>query len=169
MIKKRRELTRDSKGAIERLHLRSGFMLRRAVQRSTSTFAEHCKPITTTQFGMMVILWEKEGLSQKEIGDLLFLDRTTTALAVRILEEKGMVARHRHPRDKRKMVLSLTDTAKDAMPDLTRRSLEAQDILLANLDDAERATLNQLLRKLIGYPMPNGAASVTARQEAQSD
>lgn len=164
MIKKRRDLVHDSKGAIERLHRRTGFMLRRAVQRSTSTFAEHCKPVTTTQFGMMVILWEKEGLSQKEIGDLLFLDRTTTALAVRILEEKGIVARHRHPRDKRKMVLSLTGTAKEAMPDLTRRSLEAQDILLANLDEAERVTLNQLLRKLIGY---NDAEPVAARQEPQ--
>ena len=138
--------------AIERLHRHSGFMLRRAVQRSTSTFAEHCKPVTTTQYGALVILSERDGISQKELGDLLFLDRTTTAVAVSKLDEKGLIIRRRDKADARRMVLSLSKAGTLAVPKLNRRALEAQDILLENLTDAEKVTLDKLLCKLVGQP-----------------
>src|SRR5262245_20954468 len=123
----------EKSSAIDRLHRRSGFMLRRAVQRSTSTFAEHCKPVTATQYSALVIFAERDGISQKELGDLRFLDRTTTAVAVSKLEEKGLIMRRRDKADARRMVLSLSKAGTLAMPKLNRRALEAQDILLENL------------------------------------
>ncbi|TRA95357.1 MarR family transcriptional regulator [Rhizobium rhizogenes] len=135
--------------ALTKLHGRPGFLLRRALQLSTSIFLKHCGPITTTQYGVIVVLSKHDGLSQRELGDLLFLDRTTTALAVKILEQKKMVARTRDASDARRMVLSLTETARLALPDLFSCAESAQTDLLMRLSLEERLALRRILEKLI--------------------
>ncbi|WP_404944534.1 MarR family winged helix-turn-helix transcriptional regulator [Rhizobium rhizogenes] len=110
---------------------------------------KHCGPITTTQYGVIVVLSKHDGLSQRELGDLLFLDRTTTALAVKILEQKKMVARTRDASDARRMVLSLTETARLALPDLFSCAESAQTDLLMRLSLEERLALRRILEKLI--------------------
>lgn len=101
----------DTQQDLEHLYQRPGFLLRRALQISSALFMEETAPlnITTTQFGMLMILSVREPIDQVGIAKLLKLDRSTTGLVVRNLEERGLIERVTDPDDRRRRVLRLTD------------------------------------------------------------
>ena len=51
--------------------------------------------ITYTQYIAMMVLWEEEKISVKELGNRLFLDSGTLTPVLKSLEEKGYVKRRR--------------------------------------------------------------------------
>src|SRR5271170_3649879 len=66
--------------SLDALYKRPGFMLRRAHQISVSLFMlqPDAKNITTTQYGVLVILRACEGLDQISLAKKVGLDRSTT-------------------------------------------------------------------------------------------
>ncbi len=64
------------------------------------------------------------------------------------LESKGLVARRADTGDRRRNVLELTGDGKRALVRAVRASDEAEQQLLAELDDAESAQLRALLTRL---------------------
>ena len=69
--------------------------------------------LTYTQYIALLILWERDGLSVKDLGDRMFLDSGTLTPMLRKLEEKGYVSRTRDPADERSVVVTLTPAGKD--------------------------------------------------------
>ena len=69
--------------------------------------------ITYTQYIALLILWERDGLSVKDLGDRMFLDSGTLTPLLRKLEEKGYVSRTRDPADERSVVVTLTPAGRD--------------------------------------------------------
>ena len=69
--------------------------------------------ITYTQYIALLILWERDGLSVKDLGDRMFLDSGTLTPLLRKLEEKGYVSRTRDPADERSVVVTLTTAGKE--------------------------------------------------------
>jgi hypothetical protein len=70
--------------SLKDLYERPGFMLRRAHQISVSLFLAEVQDVevTTTQYGVLVILQKRENLDQIGLSKLVGLDRSTTALVV---------------------------------------------------------------------------------------
>ncbi len=64
--------------------------------------------LTYTQYLSMLILWQEDGISVKEMGNKLFLDSGTMTPVLKSLEKKGYVERHRCPQDERIMIIKLT-------------------------------------------------------------
>lgn len=60
---------------------------------------------------MLLQLWDRDGRSQKELGDLLGLDHSTVAKSVQRLERAGFVHRTRSPHDGRVTLVHLTEAA----------------------------------------------------------
>jgi DNA-binding MarR family transcriptional regulator len=64
--------------------------------------------LTYTQYIAMLLLWEHETMTVKEIGDHLFLDSGTLTPLLKKLETKGVITRTRSQRDERNLNVSLT-------------------------------------------------------------
>jgi DNA-binding MarR family transcriptional regulator len=65
--------------------------------------------LTYTQYITMLVLWEEEELSVKDLGQRLFLDSGTLTPLLKKMEAKGLVVRERSKEDERRLVVSLTE------------------------------------------------------------
>ncbi|TFH93508.1 MarR family winged helix-turn-helix transcriptional regulator [Vibrio ouci] len=65
--------------------------------------------LTYSQYLVMMVLWESDGISVKDIGARLHLDSGTLTPLLKRLETKGFVSRGRSEQDERVRVLKLTD------------------------------------------------------------
>lgn len=86
------------------------------------------------QFGTWVflrILWENDGLTQRELSDRAGLMQSTTHTALAKLEAKGYVTRHHPDGDRKKRIVQLTPAGLAA-----RKVLEplAEDVNMTAMD-----------------------------------
>ena len=64
--------------------------------------------LTYPQYLVMLVLWERDDVPLKDIGEKLFLDSGTLTPLLKRLESNGLVARNRDPQDERQVRISLT-------------------------------------------------------------
>lgn len=76
-----------------------------------SRLESRLKPLSMTwpQFGVLLALAERDGVTQREIGELLESDRTTVSVICDSLEKHGWAERRRDPVDRRANRVCLTD------------------------------------------------------------
>ncbi|MGC2084124.1 MAG: MarR family transcriptional regulator [Bradyrhizobium sp.] len=79
--------------------------------------------LTYPQYLVMLVLWERDGLSVTEIGERLFLDSGTLTPLLKRLEAAHLVKRTRSASDERQVLVALTaqgtglrDKAKSIVP-----------------------------------------------------
>ena len=65
--------------------------------------------LTYPQYLVLLVLWEEDGLTVKEIGDRLFLDSGTLTPLLKRLEASGRVRRTRDRTDERQVSILLTE------------------------------------------------------------
>ncbi|SMC28261.1 DNA-binding transcriptional regulator, MarR family [Clostridium acidisoli DSM 12555] len=76
---------------------------------------KHYKPeldklgITYTQYVTLMVLWEKDDITIKELGNRLHLDSGTLTPLLKKLESKGIVQRTRDTEDERNVYVKLTE------------------------------------------------------------
>ena len=104
--------------------------------------------LTYTQYIVMLVMWEHQEISAKELGKLLHLDSGTLTPVLKTLEKKGLVARKRSTLDERVLVVNITDKGKK----LKREAAEIPDRIgsCINLNQDEAETLYRLLYKVMG-------------------
>ena len=64
--------------------------------------------LTYTQYIAMMVLWEREEISVKELGECLWLDSGTLTPVLKKLEAKGYIVRSRSEADERTVLLTVT-------------------------------------------------------------
>jgi DNA-binding MarR family transcriptional regulator len=103
--------------------------------------------LTYTQYITMLVLWEHDRITVKELGNQLYLDSGTLTPLLKKLEEKGLINRRRSAMDERNLIVTLTP-AGEAMKDA---ALNIHDDMakLVNLSSEEAVTLYRLLYKLL--------------------
>lgn len=132
----------------DRLDAQIGYNLRRASALALNDFAVELadaalRPVT---YGMLALIDERPGIRAAELCRLLGMKSANMAPLLAELEERGLVERDDHARDKRVQVLALTTAAKAAMPAWRRQVRRHEDRFLQQLTKKERATLLRLLR-----------------------
>lgn len=68
--------------------------------------------LTYTQYITMMVLWEENAISVKDLGRRLFLDSGTLTPLLKVLEKDGYITRTRSDKDERVLVVTLTDAGK---------------------------------------------------------
>ena len=68
--------------------------------------------LTYPQYVVLLVLWEQDGLTVKEIGDRLFLDSGTLTPLLKRLESAGHIRRARDKQDERQVRISLTESGR---------------------------------------------------------
>ena len=104
--------------------------------------------ITPGQWYFLRILWDEEGLSQRELSRRVGTTEPTTVSALRLLARSGMIERVRNPKDRRTINIYLTDKARNMKADLMPVAFEVNDVATRGLTDFEFAQLRGLLQKV---------------------
>ncbi|WHY17453.1 MarR family transcriptional regulator [Paenibacillus sp. G2S3] len=65
--------------------------------------------LTYSQYLVMLVLWERQQCTVKEIGEALFLDSGTLTPLLKRLQTAGLIVRERSTQDERKVLISLTE------------------------------------------------------------
>ena len=65
--------------------------------------------LTYTQYVVMMVVWEKETVSSRELAECTHLDYGTLTPVLKRLESAGYITRKRSPEDERLLTLTLTD------------------------------------------------------------
>jgi DNA-binding MarR family transcriptional regulator len=131
------------------IHDRPGFQIRRAHQNSVSVFVDCLKPfdLTPTQFGALTMVSRWGPVSQIDLARSLGFDRSTTALVVRLLESRRLIARSPNPDDRRKFALTLTPGGRRLLEASQQAAERARLALLEPFSRAEAAEFLRLLRR----------------------
>ena len=69
--------------------------------------------ITYSQYLVMMVLWENDGLTVNQIGEKLFLDSGTLTPLLKRLEAKSYLVRKRKKEDERVVEVSLTEEGRN--------------------------------------------------------
>jgi len=129
-----------------------GFIVYRTALRLKSalhrTFKDQGFDITPEQWGILRVLWEDEGLSQREIGDRLFKDKPNVTRMLDALERKKLI--FRQPTDRRRYSIFLTKEGKKLQEKLLPIVLEVQEKAINALTKNDLKTLQNLLNKIYG-------------------
>lgn len=65
--------------------------------------------LTYTQYVVMMVMWEKESISSRELAEYTHLDYGTLTPVLKRLESADYITRQRMPEDERLLTLTLTD------------------------------------------------------------
>lgn len=104
--------------------------------------------LTYTQYITMLVLWEKEKVSVKSLGEFLWLDSGTLTPLLKKLEAKGLVTRARSREDERSVEIGLTDEGR-ALQEKAAEIPEKVGSCL-KMPPEEAAALYSLLHKALG-------------------
>ena len=113
----------------------------------------HYKPLldeldlTYPQYLVMLLLWEHQTLSVKELGDHLMLDSGTLTPLLKRLEQKKIVVRKRSAEDERIVLISLTPEGKQLQGKAVEVPVKLQCSL--NLSDDDITTARSQIIKLL--------------------
>lgn len=126
------------------------FLLYRAAETSHALANAMLAPLglIARQAGILTLVTEMEPMTQKRLGDLLRIDRTTMVSLLDELEDKGYVRRTRHPVDRRAYLIHPTEAGQAAKSEAVRILDEQQRLFLSPLEAAERQQLLSLLIRL---------------------
>jgi DNA-binding MarR family transcriptional regulator len=102
--------------------------------------------LTYPQYLVMLVLWERDGLTVSELGARLSLDSGTLTPLLKRLEASGLLQRRRDPGDERRVLLNLTAAGRA----LKQRASQVpqQMVCAANCGLDELATLTARLKQL---------------------
>ncbi|GAA2472090.1 MarR family transcriptional regulator [Actinocorallia cavernae] len=114
--------------------------------------------LTYPQYLVMLALWERDGLSVRELGGALQLESSTLSPLLKRLEAAGLVRRERRPDDERSVTVRLTGSG-TALRERARAVPPAIGDAMG-LTPEQDATAKQLLRLL--------TTNVTAEQPADT-
>ncbi len=104
--------------------------------------------LTYTQYIVMMVMWEHESLSVKELGKKLFLDSGTLTPLLKTLEKKELVTRERSHEDERFLMVTVTKKGMD----LREKAIEIPAKMGAciSLTAEEAGQLYTVLHKILG-------------------
>ncbi|MFN2196434.1 MAG: MarR family winged helix-turn-helix transcriptional regulator [Anaerolineales bacterium] len=134
----------------EELALNTFIKLTRANSMLESRLADRCtmQDLTTSQFGVLEVLFHLGPMCQNAIGMKLLKSGGNMSLVIENLEKRSLIHRERDPEDRRRLIVSLTDTGRRMISEIFPGHVAAITSELSVLSPQEQETLGALCRKL---------------------
>ena len=125
------------------------FPLYACSRKIVNNYTPYLKPLglTYTQYLVMLVLWEEDGIRITDLGARLRLDSGTLTPLLKKLESAGLVNRERSKEDERSVTLSLTKAGWDMRE--VAKEIPAKIGQCVALSEEEAATLYTLLYKIL--------------------
>lgn len=103
--------------------------------------------LTYTQYIVMMVLWERQQITTKEMGKILHLDSGTLTPLLKKMESKGLVSRKRSEFDERNLTVTITEKGMQLRDEAVE--IPGQIAKCNVLDEEETTTLYKLLYKIM--------------------
>ncbi len=137
------------------LHDMIGFYVNRTAFLMSEGIAKYFEqkgyPISAQDFGILNLLWKKDGLNPGLIAEHMLRDKTTISRRIDSLVQKGLLSRQTDPTNRRQIQIYLTEKAWTARPILieTLKAFHAELLDTIPPTDIEITvkTLNQIIQK----------------------
>ncbi|WP_456276009.1 MarR family winged helix-turn-helix transcriptional regulator [Bacillus sp. AK128] len=97
---------------------------------------------------IMMLLWEKDGLTQNQLVESLDKDKTNIARMASNLEGKGFIKRMNCDHDRRSVRLYLTQKGKELGEDIIPIAEEFNEIVCNDISNEELLELERILSKI---------------------
>ena len=133
----------------------------RALTRDlTARLAEH--GVSFGHWTFLRILWESDGLTQRELSAQAAVMEPTTAAALKAMEELGYVERRQLPENRKNVYVHLTARGRALKEKLVPLAEEVNRLAVDGIDAADLAAARRVLLKVI-----ENLARDEARQESE--
>lgn len=119
----------------------------RALQRYLQ---QHIEPhgVTPGMWYFLRALWHEDGLTQRELSDIVGTMEPTTLTAIRSMEKNGLVTRTRSEQDRRKINIHLTPRGQALRGELLPLARKVVDDAVEGFSEEERKQLMQFLNRI---------------------
>ncbi len=101
--------------------------------------------VSVAQWSMLLLLWEEESLTQKELSRRQQIEEPTTARTLQRMERDGLIRRVRDGGDGRRRRVVLTERGRELCGELVPAALEVNALATHGLSDDEKKRLVSLL------------------------
>ncbi|GAB6181251.1 MarR family transcriptional regulator [Desulfotomaculum defluvii] len=127
-----------------------GYILNRTNTRMKNNLLHHFKDynVTPEQWAVLNRLWQREGISPKELAELTSKDQPTTVRILAKLEKKGFITREVNPEDNRAYQIFLTSEGRDLKDKLFPLAFEALNESIKGLDKEQIEVVKEVLNKI---------------------
>ena len=95
------------------------------------------------------ILWEADGLTQRELSERAGLQEPTTYAALKAMEKLGLVTRKQLPDSRKKVYVFLTPKGRALRPKLVPLAEEVNEVALAGISQEDIAITRRTLLVMI--------------------
>jgi DNA-binding MarR family transcriptional regulator len=99
--------------------------------------------------GVLTTLAERGPMSQRQLAQILDLDKSSMVLLADSLERAGLIVRTRTARDRRAYAVDLTAAGRKRMRQAGKRAAATLDAVLAPFSPEQRVQLNDALRQIV--------------------
>ena len=113
--------------------------------------------VSVAQWAVLVVLWETDGLAQKELSERVAVETATLSRTIDRMERDGLVARVRSDADRRQIHVHLTEHGAGLWRELVPVAEANQDRALSGISDEEEEILRGLLKRVIANMGTNAA------------
>ena len=105
--------------------------------------------LTYTQYIVMMVMWEKREVNEKELCETLHLKTNTIAPLIKRLKEKGYINISKDKLDKRNLKIAITKDGEK----LKEKAVDVPPSIATefNLSEEEARTLYKILYKILDY------------------
>ncbi|GGA12858.1 hypothetical protein GCM10008018_67270 [Paenibacillus marchantiophytorum] len=132
------------------LHGSIGFWLKKNFRNACNYLDQRLEEqgVTNSQLGVLIILWEQEGLTQKEMVHILGIQPASMTFLLRGLEQKGMIRRLQDKVDTRINRIYVTDNGLSIKQACLAIVEEGEQMIRQGFSDQEIALMLHWMRRV---------------------
>ncbi|MCY8504883.1 MarR family winged helix-turn-helix transcriptional regulator [Bacillus atrophaeus] len=104
--------------------------------------------LTKGQYLYLVRICENPGIIQEKLAEMIKVDRTTAARAIKKLEMNGFIEKMDDEHNKKIKKLFPTEKGKDVFPVIKRENDHSNNVALAGFSEGEAETILHLLQRI---------------------
>lgn len=136
------------------METQGGFLMTQITQISGRIFERLLVKAGVEEFNgaqgrILYVLWQEDNISIVELSRKTSLAKTTLTSMLERMEQANLIKRVSDQTDKRKIRISLTDTARKLNDDYNKISQEMNDVYYAGFSEAEVRAFEQNLQKIL--------------------
>ncbi len=104
--------------------------------------------LSTAQWYLLRVLWEEEGLSQRELSERVCTTEPTTQSALLRMEKQGIIKRVRNKTDRRANHIYLTKKGRNLEPKLIPYARNVNNIASKGISKTDLKAFNKVIKQI---------------------
>ena len=107
-----------------------------------------CFDLTGAQWKIIVVLSIKEGITQKNIADMAFVEAPTLVPVIDKMEKEGYLTRQPDPKDRRNNLIFMTKKSQDIVDPIIDSVLEIRNMGLKKISKKDMEIAKKVLEQI---------------------